>query len=101
MIFGPDGSKLAEPIPEEQEGILYAELEPAMIAISKAVADPVGHYARPDVLSLVFNRSKRNVVQILENEHEDVSSATRAPLAGIESSSVPNTADSGETTPSQ
>ena len=101
MIFGPDGSKLAEPIPEDLEGILYAELEPDMIAISKATADPVGHYARPDVLSLVFNRSKRNVVQILENEHEDVSSATRAPLAEIDSSTVPKIADSDETSGSE
>jgi aliphatic nitrilase len=62
MIFGPDGRKLVDPIPEDQEGILYAELDPAMIAIAKAAADPVGHYARPDVVSLLINRTKRSVV---------------------------------------
>lgn len=67
-IFGPDGSQLAEAIPEDQEGMLYADLDPDMIAIAKAAADPVGHYARPDVLSLVINRSKRSVVH---EAHDD------------------------------
>ena len=82
MIFGPDGRKLVEPIPEDQEGILYAELDPAMIAIAKAAADPVGHYARPDVLSLLINRSKRDVVheahdnpRELKSEHDSTAVA--------------------------
>jgi len=72
MIFGPDGKKLVEPIPEDQEGILFAELDPAMIAIAKAVADPVGHYARPDVLSLVINRSKREVMHEAHDEPREL-----------------------------
>ena len=68
MIFGPDGQKLVEPIPEDEEGILYADLDPAVISIAKAAADPVGHYARPDVLSLLINRSKRSVVQEVHDE---------------------------------
>ncbi|MFQ5723361.1 MAG: nitrilase-related carbon-nitrogen hydrolase [Terriglobia bacterium] len=68
MIFGPDGKPLVEPIPEDQEGILYAELDPAMIALAKATADPVGPYARPDVLRLLINRSKGRVVCEVEDE---------------------------------
>lgn len=68
MIFGPDGRKLAEPIPEQEEGILYADLDPASIAIAKAAADPVGHYPRPDVVSLLINRSKRGVVHETHDE---------------------------------
>lgn len=54
-IYGPDGSELAEPVPETEEGILFADLDLSMIAIAKAAADPVGHYSRPDVFRLHIN----------------------------------------------
>lgn len=63
QIFGPDGRALCEPIPEDQEGILYADLDPAMIAIAKAAADPAGHYSRADAVKLVINREKRQVME--------------------------------------
>ncbi|MDQ0867340.1 nitrilase [Arthrobacter globiformis] len=62
-IFGPDGSDLATPLPEDEEGILYAELDLSLISIAKAAADPAGHYARPDVTRLLFNPSRRRPVQ--------------------------------------
>lgn len=56
-IYGPEGTPLAEPLPETEEGILYADLDPALIAIAKSAADPVGHYSRPDVFRLLINRN--------------------------------------------
>ena len=50
-ILGPDGSYLAGPLWDE-EGILYAELDPARLYAERQRFDPAGHYNRPDVLSL-------------------------------------------------
>jgi nitrilase len=51
-ILGPDGAYLAGPLYDE-EGILYAELEPARLHEERQRFDPAGHYHRPDVLGLV------------------------------------------------
>ncbi len=61
-IYGPDGRELCERLPEDQEGLLYADLDRDMVTLAKAVADPVGHYARGDALRLVINRTKRQAV---------------------------------------
>jgi nitrilase len=50
-ILGPDGAYLAGPLYDE-EGILYAELEPDRLLEERQRFDPVGHYHRPDVLRL-------------------------------------------------
>ena len=57
-ILGPDGAYLAGPLYDE-EGILYAELEPARLYEERQRFDPVGHYHRPDVLefSLTYEES--------------------------------------------
>ena len=50
-ILGPDGSYLAGPLWDD-EGIIYAELDPQRLAEERQRFDPVGHYHRPDVLRL-------------------------------------------------
>jgi nitrilase len=50
-ILGPDGAYLACPLYDE-EGILYAELDPARLLEERQRFDPAGHYHRPDVLKL-------------------------------------------------
>jgi nitrilase len=53
-ILGPDGAYLAGPL-YDQEGILYAELDPARLFEERQRFDPAGHYHRPDVLRLRVN----------------------------------------------
>jgi nitrilase len=57
-ILGPDGGYLAGPLYDE-EGILYAELDPTRLLEERQRFDAVGHYHRPDVLRLKV-RANRN-----------------------------------------
>jgi len=50
-ILAPDGSYLAGPLYDE-EGILYADLDPQRLAEERQRFDAAGHYHRPDVLGL-------------------------------------------------
>lgn len=51
-IYGPDGRELAAPLAPTEEGLLFADLDFQAILAAKNAADPVGHYARPDVFTL-------------------------------------------------
>jgi nitrilase len=50
-VLAPDGTYLAGPLWDE-EGILYADLDPARLYEERQRFDPAGHYHRPDVLRL-------------------------------------------------
>jgi aliphatic nitrilase len=56
-IYAPDGRLMHEPLPEGQEGLVYADLDLGMISLAKAAADPAGHYARPDVTRLLLDKT--------------------------------------------
>lgn len=94
-IIGPDGKDLVRPLGEEEEGILYAELDLGEIALAKFAADPVGHYARPDVFSLNFNAAPNPRVIRTESavEHEAANGAGDAPA--LTSAPMPLALDGG------
>ncbi|KAJ7631319.1 carbon-nitrogen hydrolase [Mycena polygramma] len=54
-IYAPDGTQITPTIPPNQEAIIYADIDLEAINQAKLTADPVGHYSRPDLLSLRVN----------------------------------------------
>lgn len=62
-IFAPDGRRIDEPLAEDAEGLVFADLDPTVAEAAKVAADPVGHYARPDVLRLWWNRAPAPCVE--------------------------------------
>jgi nitrilase len=53
-IVSPEGAHVVPPL-TQGEGILVGELDMGLIVKRKRMMDSVGHYARPELLHLVFN----------------------------------------------
>lgn len=66
VIVSPLGEILAGPL-REREGVLVAELDMNEIPESKFDFDSVGHYARPDVFTLLVDESSKTSVQTLHS----------------------------------
>jgi len=71
-IVSPLGALIAGPL-YDQEGMLFAELDPGEIPRSRFEFDVTGHYARPDVFRLIVNEKPMPPVTHLTEEprHED------------------------------
>ena len=55
-VFAPDGSQITEDYPDDFDGVIISELDMDKILLQKNLVDIVGHYSRPDMVSLSHNR---------------------------------------------
>jgi nitrilase len=70
-IISPEGRHLAEPL-TSGEGILIADLDMRLIAKRKRMMDSVGHYARPELLSLLHDARPTATRHACETTPDDI-----------------------------
>jgi len=82
-IISPEGVHLAPPL-TEGEGMVVADLDMTLITKRKRMMDSVGHYARPELLSLLINdrpaatAQPMNTFRSTSHDHAAKSEAERA-----------------------
>jgi nitrilase len=70
-IVSPDGKFIAGPL-DEEEGIIYAEVDPRQMRGPKWNLDVAGHYARPDVFRLTVSKEDRPVITVAETPGQEL-----------------------------
>ena len=63
VVIAPGGKVVAGPMREQQD-ILYAEIDPEQVAISRRTFDVAGHYSRPDIFKLEVNTTPQSPVEL-------------------------------------
>lgn len=61
-IVDPFSNYIGGPM-ENKEGIVYGEIDLKKIILAKHFVDSVGHYARPDIFTLLFNNRRLTPVE--------------------------------------
>ena len=76
-IVSPEGTLLAPPL-TEGEGMVICDLDLSLVLKRKRMMDSVGHYSRPELLSLVIDRTPRPHLRELNAESPSLSPTRNA-----------------------
>ena len=87
-IISPEGAPLCTPI-TEGEGMAIAELDPALIIKRKRMLDSVGHYSRPDIFTLLIDRSPATQVRSRGDEEIELPTYGGLPIRTPDEETVP------------
>ncbi|MEM1227501.1 MAG: Nit6803 family nitrilase [Planctomycetota bacterium] len=90
-IISPEGAHVVPPL-TEGEGILIADLDMSLVAKRKRMMDSVGHYARPELLSLCLDNQPKPIMRSAQDPSMEsaveppVDHAAMSPTSGSSSS---------------
>ena len=93
-IVSPEGKHLADPL-GPGEGILVADLDLALVTKRKRMMDAVGHYARPELLSLLHDDRPASFVHQPIHSQTDFRSLDHEPFSASDEPSRVSAGGSG------
>jgi nitrilase len=93
-IISPEGRHLAPPL-TSGEGIVIADLDLALITKRKRMMDSVGHYARPELLSLVLDNRPTAPMRAVDAFHHQFFPGSRLDASDDSEAGAERVADGG------